>query len=103
MRTLRKLAYVEGTKEMIVLASVKPKRLADGCKDPFKDVAEILDMEEEIQRRIQIAPGEKLEALLNLVQNYNDSHTEFERLKFIPGSPEWIRHPEGILGKGTSR
>lgn len=86
---LRMLAYIEETKELRVIATCVQQRLADRMRDPFANHPEVLDLEKEIEQRIaswQQWDAKKVPALqdlLHLVQQYNESHSPFERLRYI--------------------
>lgn len=90
---LRILAYVEDTKELRVIALCQQQRLADRTKDPFVNTPDVLDLETEIKRRIEAWEKwdkEKVPALqdlLHLVEQYNESHAPFERLRYIKKAP----------------
>lgn len=90
---LRTLAYIEQTKELRVIATCMQQRLADRVKDPFADHPDVLDLEKEIEQRIaswKQWDAEKVPALqdlLHLVQQYNESHPPFERLRYIKNAP----------------
>jgi hypothetical protein len=69
---------------MVVLAKMKPQRLADRNRDPFKDTPEVLDLQAEVCRRLGKDPDNAtLQHVLHLVHQYNESHSEFERLKYL--------------------
>lgn len=86
-RTLRQLAYIESTKEFIVLATLKPQRLADRMRDPLADHPQVYDFEQELEKRFNEANSNKerdhLEELLHLVHTYNEGHAPCERLKYL--------------------
>ena len=92
--SLRQLAYVDGLKEFVVLALMKPQKLCHRLTDPFENQPVVEDLEKEIEKRLASTTDEerpKLESLLHLVQTYNESHCRFERLKYIAGNPDWLR------------
>jgi predicted nucleotidyltransferase len=87
LSTMRQLAYIESTKEFVVICSTDSKRLADRVRDPFEDHPQVYDFEEELEKRLEATTKKKerkqLEELLHLVHTYNESHARFERLKYL--------------------
>lgn len=83
---LRQLAYIESTKEFVVIAWRKQERLADRVRDPLDDHPQVYDFEDELETRLAKAKKKErahLEELLHLVHTYNEGHAPFERLKYL--------------------